>query len=142
VHLVGFTIEIYYDARSYKRQTSIRAFSLRKILREDYQCPSRHLFTHVYLKNFRTYATEDFICRIVLIVLKKNQFPEKNLFLLTGTNFCGGAKCRKQCFSSPLLKALSLFQYLKIANHAQENEKYSKPLQYYKQIHSKNIYIL
>jgi hypothetical protein len=27
VHLVGFTIEIYYDARSYKRQTSLNPVS-------------------------------------------------------------------------------------------------------------------
>jgi len=33
VHLVGFTIEIYHDARPYERQTSL---NLRGIFRRDY----------------------------------------------------------------------------------------------------------
>ena len=32
MHLVGFTIEIYYDARSYKRQICINTLPIRRVL--------------------------------------------------------------------------------------------------------------
>ena len=101
--------------RSYKRQNSIRAFSLKKFLREDYQCPWRHLFTHVQLENFRTHATEDFICRIVLtLILRRSRTGTVWFYTSTSNKRAARPKLYTESLTRDLKRMYSRFTLVRI----------------------------